>query len=178
MSDKELERIYNVIKSEYPNINTIVWYTGIINEFTLHYAMTNYIIVETEKIAIELIVNLLKENFLKKYTIVTEGILVKNKELYINSERLLVVKGLHIKSPLINNKEISIEKIMVDLYKDELYMHFQGKELETIFENIFEKYEINMKKLLSYAKYRINIEEFKAFIHKLYIPNKYKLKEG
>ena len=138
--------------------------------------MTNYIIVETEKIAIELIVNLLKEKFLKKYTIVTEEILVKNNELYINTEKLLVVKGLHVKSPLINNKKISIEKIMVDLYKDELYMHFQGKELKTIYENIFAQYEINMKKLLAYAKYRTDVNDFTEFIYKLNIPKKYKLK--
>lgn len=137
--------------------------------------MTNYIIVETEKIAIELIVNLLKEKFLKKYTIVTEEILVKNNELYINTEKLLVVKGLHVKSPLMKNKKISIEKIMVDLYKDELYMHFQGKELKTIYENIFVQYEINMKKLLAYAKYRTNINDFTEFIYKLNIPKKYKL---
>ena len=138
--------------------------------------MTNYIIVETEKIAIELIVNLLKEKFLKKYTVVTEEILVKNNELYINTEKLLVVKRLHVKSPLINNKKISIEKIMVDLYKDELYMHFQGKELKTIYENIFAQYEINMKKLLAYAKYRTNINDFTEFIYKLNIPKKYKQK--
>lgn len=177
LPSKELEDIYNEIKIEYPNIRTIVWDTAIINEFTLHYAMTNYVIVETEKIAVELIVNLLKEKFLKKYTIVTEEIFVRNKEIYLNSERILVVKGLHIKSPLIDGKKIAIEKIMVDLYKDELYVHFQGKELETIYENIFNKYEINMKKLLSYAKYRTNIEEYIEFIYGLHIPGKYKLKE-
>lgn len=138
--------------------------------------MTNYIIVETEKIAIELVVNLLKEKFLKKYTVVTEEILVKNNELYINTERLLVVKGLHTKSPLISNQKISIEKIMVDLYKDELYVHFQGKELKTIYENIFAQYEINMKRLLAYAKYRTNINDFIEFIYQLDIPRKYKLK--
>ena len=174
---KELDKIYNAIKKEYPNIRTIIWDTAIINEFTLHYAMTNYIIVETEKIALELIVNLLKERFFKKYTIITEEILVKNKEIYLNSERILVVKGLHTKSPLINDTKITIEKIMVDLYKDELYMYFQGKELETIYENIFNKYEINMKKLVSYAKYRTNIEEYIEFIYRLHIPDKYKLKE-
>lgn len=177
LPNKELDKIYNAIKIEYTNIRTIVWDTAIINEFTLHYAMTNYIIVETEKIAVELIVNLLKEKFLKKYTIITEEIFVKNKEIYLNSERILVVKRLHTKSPLINDTKITIEKIMVDLYKDELYMYFQGKELETIYENIFNKYEINMKKLLSYAKYRINIEEYIEFIHRLHIPDKYKLKE-
>ena len=65
---------------------------------------------------------------------------------------------------------------MVDLYKDELYMHFQGKELKTIYENIFAQYEINMKKLLAYAKYRTNINDFTEFIYKLNIPKKYKQK--
>ena len=77
----------------------------------------------------------------------------------------------------LNDTKITIEKIMVDLYKDELYMYFQGKELETIYENIFNKYEINMKKLVSYAKYRTNIEEYIEFIYRLHIPDKYKLKE-
>ena len=66
--------------------------------------------------------------------------------------------------------------IMIDLYKDELYLHFQGKELKTIYENIFEQYEINMKKLLGYAKYRTNIKDFIEFIDILNIPKKYKLK--
>lgn len=139
--------------------------------------MNNYIIVETEKIAIELIINLLKEKFLKKYTIVTEDILIKNNQFYINSEKLLVVKALHVKSPLKRNQNITIEKIMVDLYKDELYIHFQGKELETIYENIFNQYEINIKRLLAYAKYRTDIKDFTTFIHKLNIPTKYKLEE-
>ena len=175
--NREVKKIYSTIQSEYPEIKTVIWSTDIINEFTLHYSLNNYIIVETEKFAIELIVNLLKEKYLKKYTVVTEEILIKNRELYINSEKLLVVKKLHIKSPLIENQRISIEKIMIDLYKDKLYEHFQGRELEIIYENIFKKYEINMKRLLAYAKYRTNINEFIEFINKLEIPKKYKIKE-
>ena len=172
-----MEKIYNIIKAEYPDIKTIVWNTDLINNFTLHYVMTKYIIVETEKVAIDLVVNLLKEKLLKKYTIVTEEILVKNQQLYINSEQLLIVKALHVKSPLINNREITIEKMMLDLYKDELYIFVQGRELETIYENIFSKYEVNMKKLLSYAKYRVDINDFKKFINKINIPEKYKARE-
>ena len=175
--NREVKKIYSTIQSEYPEIKTVIWSTDIINEFTLHYSLNNYIIVETEKFAIELIVNLLKEKYLKKYTVVTEEILIKNRELYINSEKLLVVKKLHIKSPLIENQRISIEKIMIDLYKDKLYEHFQGRELEIIYENIFKKYEINMKRLLAYAKYRTNINEYIEFIDKLEIPKKYKIKE-
>ena len=172
--------IYKIIKKEYPEINFIVWNTNIINEFTLHYVVSNYIIIEAEKIVIDLIVNLLKVNYLKKYTIITQDILNNNKELYSNTENLIIVKPLHIKSPLTkekNKKYISIEKIMLDLYVDELYIQYQGKELETIYENIFEKYDIELKKLIKYAEIRTNIKEYKKFINSLNIPEKYKLKE-
>lgn len=172
--------IYKIIKKEYPEINFIVWNTDILNEFTLHYVVSNYIIIESERIAIDLIINLLKVNYLKKYTIITQDILNNNKELYSNTENLIIVKPLHIKSPLIkeqNKKYISIEKIMLDLYVDELYIQYHGKELETIYENIFEKYDIELKKLIKYAEIRTNVKEYKKFINSLNIPEKYKLKE-
>ncbi len=172
--------IYKLIEREYPEINFIVWSTDILNEFTLHYVMTNYIIVEVEKIAIESIVNLLKINYLKKYTIITQDILNNNRNLYINTENLIIVKPLHIKSPLKNEKNkryVSIEKIMLDLRVDKLYLQYQGKELETIYENIFERYDIDLKRLIKYAEVRTNIKEYKEFINDLYIPEKYKFKE-
>ena len=172
--------IYRLIKKEFPEINFIVWNTEILNEFTLHYAMSNYIIIETEKIAVDLIINLLKVNYLKKYTIITQDILNHNKELYSNTDNIIIVKPLHTKAPLDmknNKKYISIEKIMLDLYVDELYIQYQGKELETIYENIFEKYDIDLKRLMSYAKRRTDIVIYKKFINDLEIPSKYKIME-
>lgn len=180
--EKDVENtIYKLIKKEYPEIKFIVWNTDILNEFTLHYVISNYIIVETEKIAIESIVNLLKINYLKKYTIITQDILNNNRDLYINTENLIIVKPMLVKSPLIMKKDkkyISIEKIMLDLYVDKLYLQYQGKELETIYENIFEKYDIDLKRLIKYAEVRTDIKEYKEFLNSLYIPEKYKLKEG
>lgn len=176
----EENTIYKLIKKEYPKINFIVWNTDILNEFTLHYVVSNYIIIETEKIAMDLIVNLLKTNYLKKYTIITQDILNNNKGIYSNTENLIVIKPLHIKSPLRNEKNkkyVSIEKIMLDLYVDKLYIQYQGKELETIYENIFEKYDIDLKRLMKYAELRTNIKEYRKFINSLYVPEKYKLKE-
>ena len=71
-------------------------------------------------------------------------------------------------------EQISIEKIMVDLYIDKLYLHYQGRELRTIYENIFEKYDINMRKLLNYAKLRMKIEIYKNYLSSLNIPKIYK----
>ncbi len=171
--------IYKLIKKEYPEINFIVWNTNILNEFTLHYVMSNYIIIETEKIALDLIVNLLKMKCFRKYTIITQDIFNHNRNLYINTENLIIIKPLHIKSPLLkeeNKTYVSIEKIMIDLYVDKLYIQYQGKELQTIYENIFEKYDIDLKRLMKYAEIRTNIKEYKKFINGLYIAEKYKMK--
>lgn len=170
-------RIYKLLYKEYPKINFIVWNTKILNDFTLHYVMKNFIVVETEKYAIDLFVEALKENLPKKYTIITQDMLNLNRNIYMNDENLIVIKPLRVKSPLenIDNKKvISIEKIMVDLYIDKLYLYYQGKELQTIYENIFEKYDINMKKLLNYANLRMNIEIYKKYLNNLNIPQIYK----
>lgn len=175
--EKEISKL---IKKEYPEINFVIWNTEILNEFTLHYSISNYIIVETEKITIDLIINLLKTKYSKKYTIITQDILNNNKYLYSNEENLIIVKPLNVKSPLLienDKKYISIEKIMLDLYVDKLYVQYQGKELETIYENIFDKYDIDLKKLIKYAEIRTNIENYINFINKLNIPEKYKIKE-
>lgn len=177
----ELNKIYKIIDSEYPNIKFTMWDTNILNEFTLHYAINNYIIVEVEKIVIELIVNLLKEKFLNKYTIITQEIFIKNSQLFLNSEKLIIVKPIVLKAPLrkVDNKKYpTIEKIIVDLYTDKLYTQFQGKELRTIYANIFEKYDINFKRLFSYANSRTNISEFKRYIKELNVIEDYKLKEA
>lgn len=172
-SEKEEEkRIYKILYNEYPKINFIIWNTKSLNDFTLHYVMKNYIIVEVEKLAIDLFITLLKDKMPQKYTIITQDILNSNRDLYMNDENIIVVKPLRVKSPLDNienKKVISIEKIMVDLYVDKLYLFYQGKELQTIYENIFEKYDINMKRLLNYAELRMNIEEYKKYLKSMNI---------
>lgn len=67
---------------------------------------------------------------------------------------------------------------MVDLYVDEMYLMFQGKELERIYENIFEKYDIDLKRLMKYAELRTDITKYKSFVNRLDIPEKYKIKEN
>lgn len=173
--EENLIKINKIISKEYKNIKTIVWNTKILNEFSRHYIMNNYTIVETEKFAVELIITLLKEKLMKKYTIVTESMYNENKNMFLNNEDLLIVKALNSRAPLEKNKdgilEPTIEKIMVDLYKDKLYEIVQGKELEYIYTNIFDNYSINLKKLYSYAKDRGNLEQYKNYIGKLKVLN-------
>ena len=175
---EEIEKkIYKFLIKEYTRINFIVWNTKALNDFTLHYVMKNFIIVETPKYAIDMFVAVLKDSLPKKYTIITQNMLNLNRDMYMNEENIIVVKPLRVKSPLDNiddKKVISIEKIMVDLYIDKLYLYYQGKELQIIYENIFEKYDINMRKLLNYAKLRMKIEIYKKYLNNLNIPEIYK----
>ena len=168
---EELKKIYNIILKEYKDIKTIVWSTNILNEFTQHYIMNNYIVVETERFAVEMILTLLKEKLMKKYTIVTENMYNENKNVFLNNENLIIVKSLNSRAPLDKNKdgilEPTIEKIMIDLYKDKLYEFVQGKELERIYTNIFDSYSINIKKLYSYAKDRLILEQYKKYLMNL-----------
>ena len=91
--------------------------------------------------------------------------------MFLNDEKLLIVRSLNSRAPLDKNKdgilEPTIEKIMIDLYKDKLYEFVQGKELEYIYTNIFDSYSINLKKLYSYAKDRVILEQYKDYIIKL-----------
>lgn len=168
---EELKKINNIILKRYKDIKTIVWSTNILNEFTQHYIMNNFIVVETERFAVEMILTLLKEKLMKKYTIVTENMYNENKNMFLNDEKLLIVRSLNSRAPLDKNKdgilEPTIEKIMIDLYKDKLYEFVQGKELEYIYTNIFDSYSINLKKLYSYAKDRVILEQYKDYIIKL-----------
>ncbi len=168
---EELKKINNIILKKYKDIKTIVWSTNILNEFTQHYIMNNYIVVETERFAVEMILTLLKEKLMKKYTIVTESMYNENKNMFLNNENLIIVKSLNSRAPLDKNKdgvlEPTIEKIMIDLYKDKLYEFVQGKELERIYTNIFDSYSINIKKLYSYAKDRVILEQYKKYLMNL-----------
>ena len=61
----------------------------------------------------------------------------------------------------------TLEKILVDLYCDEkLFFAFQGSQLDKIFEGAFEKYSINLSRLINYAKRRNREEGVKQFLLK------------
>ena len=167
MSIQEQE-IYDLLQKKYPKINTIVWNTKCINDFMLNFSTNNYIIIETEKCALESIANLIKEKYTDNYTVITEKIFNNNRNFFKN-EKVIIIKTLNTKSPIINinnKRNISIEKIMVDIFCDEIYIQFQGKKLETIYENIFEEYDINFKKLLKYSKYRTSNNKYIEFLKK------------
>ena len=82
-------------------------------------------------------------------------------DLYIsNSEDVIILKHLISEAPLqeIENTVVpTLEKLLVDMTIDTKMYAAQQSEIEFIYENVFEKYEVNKNKMKRYA-YRRNRE--------------------
>lgn len=62
----------------------------------------------------------------------------------------------------------TIEKILVDIYCDKvIYAAFQGKEMQNIYRNVFNKYTVNLSTLSRYALRRGKKEEIDAYLERL-----------
>ena len=71
-----------------------------------------------------------------------------------DEEKILSIEG-----------NLVLKRIPLDSYV--FVLDVQGKELEYIYTNIFDSYSINLKKLYSYAKDRVILEQYKDYIIKL-----------
>ena len=60
----------------------------------------------------------------------------------------------------------TLEKILVDIFADKiLFNAYQGSELAFIFNTAYQKYELNLTKLLSYASRRGKQQELSDFLY-------------
>ena len=62
-------------------------------------------------------------------------------------------------------KTPSLEKILVDIFSNEMWESLQGYELVRIFENATNRYSINKSKLLRYATRKGKKEEIINFLN-------------
>lgn len=170
-----LKKQYNLITKKYPYIEVVVWETGWLNEFMIHQPFISLTIIEVDREAITAVFNTLKETNVHVYLDPT----IEDIENYIISQNSIVVKPLLRESPSkligkINTPKI--EKILVDIFTDSnLFITYQGYELERIYESIFTLYSVNMTTLERYAKNRGGKEDIKKFIGRIdSISKKYK----
>lgn len=173
---EETKEIYDKIKKQYPLINMLVWDTGFLSDFMVHQIFSNMIIVEVEDIAAEVIWALLIEEYDQLYSVITDKMLASDKIPYFTKKRV-VLKKLKSEYPKVEKEDRSIpklEKILVDLYVDKIFLAYQGHELNYIYENAFEYWDIDLTTLYRYAKIRNKKNEIQEFIKKLQVPERYK----
>lgn len=160
VSNKPKKAAQKIIK-DFPYIKYCIWELSAINKLSQHLINYNVYFVDVERDVAESVFFFLKD----------EGFnVILQKNLYDDLsefEGYMIIRNLVSESPVKNIKKItiaSIEKILVDLYSDKMFLPFQGNELKHIFENAFENYTINENTLLRYASRKEKRDEMELFL--------------
>lgn len=151
-----LYKIGNLIQKNFNSISYCVWSSSWLNEFSRHQAVNEIVFVEVEKDLVNSVFNLLLDNKFKNVYIEPDKFVT---ETYISENQTsIIVKSLITKSPTQSVKNITVpklEKILVDLFSDIKYLiAFKGYEQKVVFENSFDKYQLNLSKLINYSRRR------------------------
>ncbi len=128
------------------------------------------IIVEVEKEVTQSVFYFLKELKYLVFIEPTEEILEK----YLPRDKeAIIIKSLVSESPLQeigNVRTVTIEKLLVDIFSDTIVFSVQqGTELQTIFQDAFNKYTVNQSKMLRYASRRRKKEIFRKYLSTIQI---------
>jgi len=165
--DKHIEKMNKIFLSRYREINYCIWHSGWLYSFMQHQPFSSFYIFEAEKEVCKEVFYLFQENKLNAFYHPNEQLI---DDYVSNSSNAIIIKPLISRSPVYKSKKIklaSIEKILVDIYCDRsIYPVFNHAEIVNIFENAYNHYNINIAKLVNYARRRKKEQEIKEFISK------------
>jgi len=166
----KMKTIFRKLKKEFPYIEVCIWNSSSINEFMVHQPGRFYLIVEVEKEADVSVFHFLKEFYQPIFFEPTNDLL--NTFLPVDKEAV-IIKPLVSESPVQNVDgiiTISIEKLLVDIFCDEvIFSAQQGAEMRTIFNDAHAKYSINQNRMLRYASRRGKKESFQKYLNTIQI---------
>jgi hypothetical protein len=159
-----LAKLSAKIKAAFPYTQYCVWESDIIRGFQQHLSFSKFILVDVEKDATQAIFDFLKDLYpsvwLKPDPATIDRYILAGKES-------IIVRHLISEAPLQTNSNtptITIEKMLVDLFTDNEFEYLRGQELRRIFDNAWDRYSVNLNKLLRYAARKGQREELEAFL--------------
>lgn len=163
--DKKTDSLYKKIKNQFPYSDLCIWETNWLNNYMVHQAISNNIIVEIDKETAQSALAFLQES-LKNIYLNPKKHEVEN--YILSGQSNIIIKNLVIESPVeeINGVVIPrIEKIIVDLFADnELFVTYQGSELKNIYKEFFNEFNINQSTIKRYATRRNLADELITFL--------------
>lgn len=163
--NKKLKNLFSSVQKQFPYVDMCIWESSWLNNLMLHQAFSSNIIIEVDKAAASAVFAFLQESH--KEVFLNPG--KYEVEHYIKAGQTnIVIKNLIITSPLQETQNIkmpTIEKIMVDLFvDDELFVTYQGAELQNIYREIFTSYSVNRSTLTQYAHKRHIKDKLVSFL--------------
>lgn len=167
LPDEEIRKISDYLDKEFYDLEYVIWNSSWLNEFSIHQTFNNFIIVEVVSDIIESV-------YFKMLELGLRDVFMKpgKDDIYykvLQAEQPVIIKALITRSPNQKVNKIhfpSIEKIIVDIYTDvNIFYMYQGNELDTIIQSIFEKYNVNVAKMMNYAKRRNKGKDLKDYLN-------------
>jgi hypothetical protein len=149
--DNRIIKISKNVKEKFPFIQYCIWGSYSIIEFGHHVPRTNFVFVDAERDSAESVFHALKEEYKVVFYRPSKDLF----DNYINDlQGVVIVRPLVSESPLQlikNVPTVTIEKILVDALVDEEFEFLKGNEINHVFLNAFDRYSINISKLIRYA---------------------------
>jgi len=165
--DKKLISLFTKVRKQFPYTNMCIWETSWLNNYVVHQAFSSNIILEIERDVATAVFAYLQESYRDVY--LNPG-KVELENYIIPGQNNIIIKNLTMTSPLTKREDLivpTIEKIMVDIFIDnELFVSYQGAELQNIYQEFFKTFNINQSRLRQYANKRHVRDKFISFLKK------------
>ena len=146
-----------------------LWSTAWVHEFMLHQPARAFLVVEVPKDYIRSVFHALQMRYgLRVFVQPTPDVLDR---YVIEADRPIVVQPFVSRAPVQIVQRVpvpTLEKLLADLYcEPDLFYAYQGQELKTIFANADRTYQLDTKRLLSYASRRGKATVLGQFLRQL-----------
>ena len=159
--------LHDVLKRLWPFANFCIYNGSVISPLQHHLAANNITYIETEREATSAVFNHLRDDGRTAYLRPTRDLIYNYIDL---SQPAIFVKPLITESPTLLNEGVmvpTLEKLLVDLQKDQDFFYLQEAEGLNIFSNALSLYTINESRLLRYASRRGIRKEIETIIQSI-----------
>lgn len=147
--------LHTELKLHFPFLDFCIWSPKVLSSLMLHVPDIGYTLIDVEKDGIESLFHTLQSMGLDNNILLSPSMAECNR--YLAGTDSIVVRQLIGRAPVteIDGCNVPmIEKILIDCIGDNELLFARGSEIYNIFENAFERYNINRLKLQAYASRR------------------------
>lgn len=163
MYSEDAKKIRQEIDEEYPLADFCIFETYLLNEFLNHQIANNTIVVQMEKELGGFLFDFLQEKYKGRVLYKPDN---ESLQRYWSVNCIIIVDRIsEAPKDRQNPHNIIIEKLLVDIFAEKVIRNlFSPSEYTDMVEMIMERYHVDNKKMLRYAKRRNAVEKISKYL--------------
>ncbi len=160
---EDAKEIKKVIEEEYPLADFCIFESYLLNEFLNHQIANNTIIVQMEKELGGFLFDFLQEKYRGRVLYKPDK---ESLQRYWSENCIIIVDRIsEAPKDKQNPHDMIIEKLLVDIFAEMVIRNlFSPSEYPDMVEMIMERYHVDNKKMLRYAKRRNAVEKISKYL--------------